>query len=261
MELGELIGKGYRCEVFALGKARVVKLFELGADLSWIQREAETTRVVHRAGIPVPAVYDIVEIKGRTGIVYERVRGPLLSSVVRADPDKAIPLAREFAHLHLKLHSARTSDLPSQKLSLERCISRAPMLTAEAKETALRLLRDLPDGDAICHGDLHLNNVMMSSTGMVVIDWDNARRGNPLADVARSVLLLNNSWCHFKDPPLTDEVRRLAATFRDEYLSAYFKGTPGKAECVDKWMIPVAAARLSENVIVEQKALMDIVGQ
>jgi aminoglycoside phosphotransferase (APT) family kinase protein len=59
-------------------------------------------------------------------------------------------------------------------------------------EVAAALARR-PHGEAVCHGDLHPGNVIMSPQGPVIIDWIDASRGDPLADVARSVLLLRHS--------------------------------------------------------------------
>ena len=44
------------------------------------EREASIGRVVHAAGLPVPAVGDVVSVEGRTGVVYEHVRVPERSS-------------------------------------------------------------------------------------------------------------------------------------------------------------------------------------
>ncbi|TMA37195.1 MAG: aminoglycoside phosphotransferase family protein, partial [Deltaproteobacteria bacterium] len=44
------------------------------------------------------------------------------------------------------------------------------------------MLETLPDGDQLCHGDMHPGNIMLSRRGPMVIDWTNARRGHPAAD-------------------------------------------------------------------------------
>ncbi len=300
LELGELVGRGYQCDVFALGEGKVLKVFKPGADRSWIEREFAVTRILRKAGLPVPAVFDIVEIDGRTGIVYERIHGPLLSAAVLADPGKAKPLARGMAELHAKIHSVSIRELPSQRERLKKRIGTARQLAPQERDAALRLLDTLPDGGVVCHGDLNLNNVIVSPKGMVAIDWDNGCRGNPLADVARAVLLLNNAHCHFPDPAEREAIDALAKRFRDEYLDAYFQlagdlttesATESASEpttesasgpttesasgpttessagptngpiaaLIAKWMIPVAAARLVENVVPEQNALLESV--
>jgi aminoglycoside phosphotransferase (APT) family kinase protein len=61
-------------------------------------------------------------------------------------------------------------------------------------------LERLPQGAALCHFDFHPDQVLMTQRGPVVIDWMTAFRGHPLADVARSCVLLsfgqapNSGW-------------------------------------------------------------------
>jgi aminoglycoside phosphotransferase (APT) family kinase protein len=47
--------------------------------------------------------------------------------------------------------------------------------------------------DAILHLDLHPDNVILSPTGPVVIDWRNTRRGDGAVDVATTWLILATS--------------------------------------------------------------------
>ena len=42
----------------------------------------------------------------------------------------------------------------------------------------------------LCHGDLHPSNVILTRDGPVIVDWFDASRGDPVADVARSSLML-----------------------------------------------------------------------
>lgn len=270
MELGELVGRGYQCDVFALDEGKVLKVFKPGADRSWVEREADVTRLIHKAGLPVPAVYDIVEVNGRIGIVYERIHGRLLSAEVLTNPEEVKSFARGMAELHAEIHSVSIGELPSHRERLKRRIANARQLAPEEREAALILLDRLPVGDVVCHGDLNLNNVIVSPKGMVAIDWDNASRGHPMADVARAVLLLNNAHCHFKDPSQREAIDMLAKRFRDEYLDAYFRfagdlttkrPTGPAAALIARWITPVAAARLIENIVPEQNALLEIVRQ
>ncbi|NLA60223.1 MAG: phosphotransferase [Firmicutes bacterium] len=264
LELGELIGRGYQCDVFALGEDKVLKVFKPRADRSWIEREFQVTRLLHGAGLPVPAVFDIVELDGRTGIVYERIHGPLISDAVLANPGQLESLARGMAELHAAIHSVSIKELPSQRARFVRRIKGLLVLTREEREALLGLLNRLPDGNAACHGDLNLNNVIVSPKGMVAIDWDNGCRGNPVADVARTVLLLNNAHCHSTDSSQRETVQVLARRFRNEYLDAYFKMAGGgldlrTAASIVEWIIPVAAVRLDENIVQEQSALLETV--
>ena len=100
--LGELIGRGASSEVYAWTATTVVKLFvPRFAALAAV--EFERTDAVHAAGVPCPAVHGMVEVDGRTGIVFDRLAGPSLFAQRGA--------ASTLAHLHAELH-----DLPSPAL-------------------------------------------------------------------------------------------------------------------------------------------------
>src|SRR5437588_451136 len=60
---------------------------------------------------------------------------------------------------------------------------------ADLVSYALGVLEGLPAGDRLCHGDFHPGNLMGTWEAPVVIDWGNASRGEPLADVARTEFL------------------------------------------------------------------------
>lgn len=54
-------------------------------------------------------------------------------------------------------------------------------------------LAALGSGNRLLHLDLHPDNVMLSRAGPVVIDWTNARVGDPAVDVALSWVILATS--------------------------------------------------------------------
>jgi hypothetical protein len=86
LEQERLIGKGLTSEVFSWGEDRVLKL-----NLAWVpattaQREFAVTRAVHAAGVNVPAVFELVQVGERHGIVFERVHGPSMVNEVEKRP-------------------------------------------------------------------------------------------------------------------------------------------------------------------------------
>jgi len=88
-------------------------------------------------------------------------------------------------------------DFPPEVVEREtRCniaarIKSAKGLPVRFRRTALRELNRLPTGGFLCHGDFHPDNVIWSERGPVVIDWLDANRGDPAADVARTPMLIS----------------------------------------------------------------------
>lgn len=260
MVKGELIGQGRIAEVFAWGEDQVLKLFRARCPADWVEYEAQVARTVHRTGLAVPAVGDVVEVDGRWGIVYERVDGPSMLERLGTQPWTLVRAARLLAELHAAMHACAAPELPSLRQRLESKIRAAEALPADWKDAALQALDQLPAGGVLCHGDFHPDNILMTSQGAIIIDWPDATRGHPLADVARTSLLLQTGGL----PPGTAQrwlIQSLRALFHAIYLKCYFRLRPTSASRrqLAAWRLPVAAARLSEDIPEERDRVLALV--
>ena len=190
----DLIDRGFTADVYAWGRGRLLKLFRAGTAVHEVRREYDATRAVSRAGLPAPAVFDLVEVDGRVGIVMERIDGPSMFARVQARPWTIVTAATELAELHVRIHRwPCPPELPSLRERLGEAISNAAGLSHERKESARAWLAEMPDGLAVCHGDFHPANVVHSSRGPVIIDWGQAARGDALGDVAYTSLLMRRA--------------------------------------------------------------------
>jgi aminoglycoside phosphotransferase (APT) family kinase protein len=107
-------------------------------------REAEVMEHARTHGYPVPQVLEVLE----DSLVIERVDGPTMLADLYRRPWRLAAHAGALARLHHRLH-----EIPFE-------------------------------GESLLHLDLHPDNVLLSSAGPVVIDWSNARAGDPALDVA-----------------------------------------------------------------------------
>jgi uncharacterized protein (TIGR02172 family) len=262
MPLGALIGRGRTAEVYSWGEGRIVKLYLLDWPETTVRYEQEMARIVMEAGLAAPRFYGRVELDGRQGLVYERVDGPSMLRQVVSSPWRLGHTARQFAALHAALHARQRPELHSQREGLRRQIGRVLVLSEEQKARILAYLDTLPDGDVVCHGDFHPDNILMAGRGPVVIDWTNASRGNAMGDVARTWLLFSTACTPPSVSRLTRAViNRLRAAFLRVYLRAYWRLGGGSMALVEAWMLPVAAARLAEHVPGEEAQLLEMVEQ
>jgi thiamine kinase len=184
---GELLGRGRTAEVYAWDADRALKLFHAWMPDDEIEGEFEATRAARDAGLPVPAAWEFVRDEGRLGIVLERIRGASMLSRLLARPTEVPALLSSMAALQVRLHEAAfPGSIRSQRSRLEWSIDRARALDPGERRIVRSMLDRLPDGAAACHGDLHLDNVILAEGGPVVIDWMCGAAGNPLADLARA---------------------------------------------------------------------------
>jgi Ser/Thr protein kinase RdoA (MazF antagonist) len=100
-------------------------------------------------------------------------------------------VARQLAELHFKMHNiVAPPGLRLQREQIESGIRMDANLPDATKDRVRRYLAELPDGEVLCHGDFHPDNVLLTARGPVIIDWMTGTRGYPLADVACTRLLI-----------------------------------------------------------------------
>jgi aminoglycoside phosphotransferase (APT) family kinase protein len=156
------------------------------------------------------------------------------------------------------MHTRTVPELPSQRQRLITRIQEATALSPLLKQAVLQMASTLPDDTRLCHGDFHPANVLMTAPGPVIIDWPDATSGHPLADVARTSLLLRVSGIQPGTPR-----RWLLAVGRRwlhrRYLSHYFRQSPEARAQLTAWQPVIAAARLHEGIPEEYERLLAIV--
>jgi Ser/Thr protein kinase RdoA (MazF antagonist) len=251
------VAEGREAEMFAWEDGKILRLLRPGFLASGLDAEVRALDLAYRNGLPVPRPGERINIDGRAGVVLERIEGTDLLTELGRQPWTVIRAARMCGSIHAKMHGCRVDDsgFPELKARLDRHLS-SPLVPPDLADVARKRLEELPGGDALCHGDFHPANVMRSPIGPVVIDWPNATRGAPEADVARTLLLLGAG----EPPSYTPMMRVLTKTGRSLFIWLYvgaYKGARAldKAE-VRRWALPVAVARLSEDIEHERPRLL-----
>jgi uncharacterized protein (TIGR02172 family) len=257
----QLIGRGRLAEAFAWGDTQMLKLFAVGRDAAAVEAEASISQMVHEAGVATPASHGVIEVEGRHGIIYDRAPGTSMLGQLSAKPWRLFAFGRMLAELHSSIHQCRVDHLPSQREQLERLIVRAEQPT-DRRDLALARLRELPEGSAVCHGDFHPDNVLIDGDDANIIDWTTACVGNPAGDFARTSLILQlgaplpsfSLWTR-----ITIHIGR--GLFHRSYTRRYRRMSRLSPRDVLPWMLPIAVARLGENITAERDQLIALIDQ
>ena len=269
-ELGELIGRGRQAEVYAWGECQVLKLFFPSEPRRALEVEAAAGRVANEAGVPTPAVGEIIELDDRLGIIFERINGPSLSAELTRHPWRLRRAARQMAELQASIHACKAAELRSLKDETRLWIEGADT-DASVKEFLLRQLARRPEGDSLCHGDFLDGNVIMPPRGPMIIDWPCGRRGDPLADVARTWLLMRMGGIEplegLRGRLLLLVLRPLLAILRPIYYGHYIRRyrqlRPFRDEELAAWKLPMVALRLLRDghhlLPEERRRMMDYI--
>ena len=240
MALGKPIATTAHADVYVWDEHQIVKLYLKGREF---ELATDKTRAAgaSQAGLPVPAVGDQIEMHGRQGLLFERVDGPPLGQCMAEGSQTLVGGAHILAELHADIHAtSRWPELPRQRPSLESQIQNGSTkgLPDGLRTRALKALDAMQDADRVCHGDFHMENVLMGTRGPCIIDWGNASVGNPLADVARtSVLILQTKARLNPEGPQSEWLGR----FHRSYLERYSELRPLDEGELAAWM-PIMAA-------------------
>jgi uncharacterized protein (TIGR02172 family) len=246
-DLDSPIAVGATAEIFAWGDDRVLKLFRSGTYEGLPDQEWTNTLTAWQLGAPVPKPIELVEVNGRRGVILERIQGPTLTQCMQKHPLRLVSYARLLAHLQVSLHNIRAPGFPSLNERARQNISNSNLLSSEMKERLLAKLATLPEGDQLCHGDFHPENILITAKGPVVIDWEGCMRGDPSADVAVTRMFFHliaiyvsgvKSWL----------IRPYLRIFERVYRTEYNRAAVAPARDQPAWIAVVTAMHLAEEI-------------
>ena len=236
----------------------MLKLYRDWCPPDWVDYGARIARAVYEAGIPSPQAGEIVELDGRRGLIYERLEGVSMLQDMNARPWMLWKHARSLAELQITIHQKSISGLPTYKDRLRYGIEKSSQLNDELRKKVLVLLKTLPDGQNVCHGDYHPGNVFLTKNGPVVIDWMTACSGTPWADVARTSLILSIG-AKAAGKQVRPIIRMAIRLYHRSYLHRYLALTSSEENEFNRWAPVIAAARLNEEIRPEREALIKMV--
>lgn len=140
---------GREADILDLGDGTVLRRYR---GTGFPEREGMVMEHARHHGFPVPRVVEIRE----DALVLERVDGPTMLRDLLRRPWRRRRYMKVLADLHRQLHRI---EAPAE-------------------------LAAVGSGGTLIHLDFHPDNILLSPSGPVVIDWTNARRGDPALDVA-----------------------------------------------------------------------------
>ncbi|MDR3598049.1 aminoglycoside phosphotransferase family protein [Clostridium sp.] len=257
MVFGKLIGQGRTAEVYEYSTDKIIKLFRKGIPANIIKNEYRISLELYKKGFPVAKAFDLIEYDERCGIVYEKINGISMLKYISSKPWKINAEARRLAELHKSIQKDIEIKIPNQKDRLKGDIARTDLLHNEVKDKLYRYIDNLKSDNILCHGDFHPDNILIAKKKVVVIDWMTATKGNPLADIARTSVIFKYAYIpeekSFIEKKIINSVRN---KFYSAYINQYLQISNTSIEEIEKWELPVAAARLTEWLPENEKQIL-----
>ncbi len=219
-----------------------------------LERDTRLQEWVAEHGYPAPSVLELVlpgELFEYPVQVMTRVPGATMAAAMTTAPWRLRRYARQLAASQAALHRV---PVPGWATSSEWSVAEArlrlvrrlaaddpPPGLAEALERAERLLPLLATGCpvdslAVCHGDFHPANLLVSGRQVRVIDWTDAGIGDRHADIARTAWVFRLAAVAAPRRAQRFLLGALGPLLVSAYLAAYQRELPIDPERLSLWL-------------------------
>ncbi len=182
MNLGNPIASGNTASIY-LEEGNVIKIFNELLPCGEAGYEADKQKLAYSVGLPVPKILEVKKIEGKQAIIMEYVQGKTLGELISDSPGDTGHYMDLSVDIQLKIHSMKIDGLEPMKRKLANQIKGAGELSQRLKDVLINKLEKITFEGRLCHGDFHLNNLIMSDGGSVtIIDWIDSSSGDIRAD-------------------------------------------------------------------------------
>jgi uncharacterized protein (TIGR02172 family) len=225
----EYIASGSQADIYKDG-SKAIKIFKNRFKRDEIEYEANLQKMAFGYGLPVPEIYDIIEINNKIGIVMEYIDGISLGNIVQEDNKKLEKYLKKAIEIQNNIHKIEVKGFPLMKDKHKKHLLRNNLLTEKDKENILLKIENTVYENKLCHGDFHISNLIQTPNGIKIIDWLCASAGNFEADIYKTYLLY----------------KIYAGEIGDIYLETYCKTINIDKSKIMSWALIIAGERLGE---------------
>ncbi len=238
-----LAGDGYTSETyFTKDGDAMLKLYYDFVTPDELLREKRYAIETFKLGIPTPLSGDLIDVNGRKGLIFERIKTKVSFSRALADDYSRLDeLAKDFAFISKNLHNTKTNKdvFPDAKHVYKIYVDLFNGLTDEEKERIKKFIDELPDRDTCLHGDFHIGNAIITEDNQkLFIDMADFSYGDPLFDLGTLYFVTHNDRDSHSEK-LFHNKNAVLKEFYEHFMKYYW---PEKSiEEIDELVKPFAA--------------------
>ena len=253
--------KTLRADIFVnRDRSEFTKLYFKHVPASKVAYEFKATTFAYSRGIPAARALKEIQKAGRFGIVLNYEQGYNLADFLRANPLLIFKYAKKTAQLHLQIHTQKAKPLIAQEYSLSNSLDYAlrnyPNLNINKQQLLNSLIGEVA---RLCHCDFSPDNILVNvrSKKIIAIDWADASNGNPLYDVARTILLIQSPTSYKNKSILKQWIGKYGALlFTFFYLTHYKKHSNLSFKNFRSIQLLTHVIRLNSNIVYEEDWLL-----
>lgn len=190
-------GEGYASTTyFTNDEDAMIKIYHDVVPYDELVKEKRFSVEAFKLGVPTPLSGDLIEVEGKQGLIFERIKTKTsIARMLADDYSRLDELAMEFAALGKRLHATlcNTSVFPNVKDIYKEYVDRFDGLNDEEKEAIKKFIDNTDNKDTCLHGDFHFGNVIVTADNRkLFIDMGDFSYGDPLFDLGTLYFVTHN---------------------------------------------------------------------
>ena len=191
---GRKLSEGTNANVYEWGEDRVIKLFKASYPTDRVTEEYYNALAVKGLPFKKAEVLELKKTEFGFGIVFKKISGEnMLNYIFRTRDFKGA--AQQLADLQKSINKCtfdieKTEALESAHQQLRRRMLASKKADSDATKEMIRFLGTMKEGNSLCHGNLHPDNVLMTDDGPAALSSSGYCIGKPIYDVARTFFLI-----------------------------------------------------------------------
>lgn len=178
-----LVGQGKMAKVY-YWNGFAYKCFDNNYPKDWITYEIKIQNVINQLKLPTVKYY--------TSDIPQSIKMDYINGITIADrvmKEKYKNGLEDLLSIQLMIHENMGVELPRLKPYLLEKINQINVGQTN-KELAIQCVMEIEEKEVLCHLDYHYLNLMYAENEYFIIDWINAKLGNPIFDFARTYVIL-----------------------------------------------------------------------
>lgn len=182
----KLIGSGATSDVYQIDDDTVVKVLKHG-DKSDAEKEIQLSKWAFRMGIPTAISFDVADVDGHPGLVYESLGRGNLRNELRDRPEDFDATMQRYVGLLKTINGITVEEdrLPKATDKYRGCLeSIRDVLTPEEYLKMSALLDTVPECRSLIHGDCQIKNVRVVKGELFLIDLETLSCGDPIFELS-----------------------------------------------------------------------------
>jgi len=219
------IARGMMGVIYRLDEDTILKVYNQNIPVEYLYQGQETLRKLFINDVPCAIPFDIVDVDGGYGAVYELLHAKTLAQYICECPKEIENCAKKSAELLKSIHEKEMPDgiLPDAKNQLFSWLDVVSVhLSKEDIEDYKDIIASYSDKKSFLHLDFHPKNAMISNGEIMMIDLDDACMGDPMIDIACLLMTLGpNTWTEGKIKKSIGLSRAEKEVYAKAFLEAY----------------------------------------